>query len=247
MKTFLPDSFSERYVRPSLYDEDTKLVLGISIMTLLAGSFTIQFLGFEYFSDDFLDLYSPGFWLHIINAMFMFFIVYLNKKVTGWDWSNLGLAKPDNIWRPLLVFFGCLAATLLVAFYIQPIFRTLSDPPDISHLMVLRQNFPLLVLAMVTVWITAAFLEELVFRAYLINTLDLLLGRNAWSTWGAILISSVIFGMMHAWQGLSGILTTTCLGIIFGIGFIYNGRRIWPLILLHGLIDTYTIITIYNM
>lgn len=246
MKALLPDSFSERYARPGLYDDDTRLVLGISVMTLLAGSFAIQFLGFTYFSNDILSLNSPGFWLHIINALFMFFIVYLNKRVTGWNWGNLGFARPQNLWRPLLVFLGCFGAIILLALYIQPYFQTLSSPPDLSHLMVLRQNLPLLIIALVTIWITAAFLEEMVFRAYLINTLDLLLGRNAWSTWVAIIISSVIFGMMHAWQGLAGILTTACVGFIFGIGFIYNGRRIWPLILVHGIIDTITLITIYN-
>jgi membrane protease YdiL (CAAX protease family) len=177
----------------------------------------------------------------------MFLIVYLYKKAAGWSWSNFGLARPINWWRPLLVFVGCFIAIILLAVYVQPLFQTLSGPPDISHLMVLRQNFPLLVMALITIWITAAFLEELVFRAYLINTLDLLLGRNSWSTWTAIFISSVIFGMMHAWQGLSGILTTACIGFILGIGFIFNGRRIWPLVLAHGIIDTITLVTIYNM
>lgn len=247
MKTFLPDGISEPYIRPALYDDDTRLVLGISVMTLLAGSFTIQFLGYEYFSEDLLNVNSPGFWLNIINSLFMFFIVYLNKKATGWNWSNLGLAKPANFLRPTLVFFSCFIAIVLLAIFVQPYFRTLSDPPDISHLMVLRQNTPLFFLALILIWTSAAFLEELVFRAYLINTLDLLLGRNSWSTGAAIVISAVIFGIIHAWQGLSGILTTACVGLILGIGFVYNGRRIWPLILVHGIIDTYTLIVIYNM
>lgn len=247
MKVFLPDNFFERYNRPALYEEDTKLVLGISVMTLLAGSFAIQFLGYTYFTADYLNISSPGFWLLIINASFMFLIVYLNKKAAGWNWSNLGLARPRKWWRPLLVFTGCFIAIILLAIFIQPWFQTLSDPPDLTHLMVLRQNTPLLVIALIMIWTTAAFLEELVFRAYLINTLDLLLGRNSWSTWTAIFISSVIFGMMHAWQGLSGILTTACIGLILGIGFIFNGRRIWPLVLVHGIIDTITLVTIYNM
>ena len=110
----------------------------------------------------------------------------------------------------------------------------------------MKQDLSNLILALTVVWITAAFIEELVFRAFLINSLDYLFGGNKISVWVAVILSSLIFGMIHSYQGITGILITTFVGLIFGIGYIFNKRRILPLILVHGIIDSLTLISVYN-
>lgn len=216
-------------------------------MILVSGSFTFKYLGHTYFSENFLDFTSPGFWLMITNAIFITCILMLNKKETGWTWRELGLAKPVAWWRPVIATAGIFAAVLLLAQYVQPFLMELGTPPDISHLFILKQNLPLLITALIAVWITAAFLEELIFRAFFINSFDLLLGRNSWSPWAGVVISAVIFGFMHAWQGIGGMLVTACIGFIFGAAYLLNGRRILALILVHGIIDTISLVKIYNM
>jgi membrane protease YdiL (CAAX protease family) len=56
------------------------------------------------------------------------------------------------------------------------------------------------------------------------------------SVWLGLLVSSVIFGLAHAYQGRSGILGTGILGAIFGIVFIVSGSLI-PGQLLHTAMD----------
>jgi hypothetical protein len=65
--------------------------------------------------------------------------------------------------------------------------------------------------------------------------------------WSSVVISSVIFGLIHAYQGITGILITGSVGFIFGVAFILNGRRLWPVMLMHGIIDTISFISIYQM
>ena len=237
----------DQYVRPALFSEENRILLGTSLMIMLAGTFTLQFVGHTYFADGFLDVKSPGFWIIIGNAVFVISIVLLNKQAGEWTWSNLGFAKPKTWWHPILIGTGLLGTLFLLSIYVQPYLLELGPQRDLSHLMVIRQNKQLLILALSMVWITAALLQELIFRAFLINSLDILLGRNKWSTWGAIIISAVIFGLLHAWQGIGGIMFTAIIGLVFGIAYILNARRIWPLIFAHGIIDTISLVGIYSM
>lgn len=234
-------------VRPALDDEGHKMVLGISLMILLAGDFCLQYLAQTYFAYTFLEISSPGFWLLLTNAVFISMIVLLNKQAAGWSWSELGLGRPDNWWRPILVAAAVFLAVVLISVFVKPYVEDFTSPQNIDHLMVIQQNLPLLIIALIMVWITAAFLREIIFRAFLINVVDILLGRNRWSPWAAVVISSLIFGLMHAWQGLGGIILTGLIGLVFGTAYLLNKRRVWPLIFVHGLLDTISLVAIYNL
>ena len=60
-----------------------------------------------------------------------------------------------------------------------------------------------------------------------------------------MVLSSFVFGLIHAWQGWGGLMLTTLMGLIFGTAFVLNGRRLWPLILVHGLLDTFILLSFY--
>lgn len=146
-----------------------------------------------------------------------------------------------------MVTLAVFAGVILIIIFIQPVFTEWGSDPNIDHLMVLRGNLPLLLISLVIVWITSALITNLVFMAFLINSLDILLGRNQWSPWVAMFLSALTFGLMHAWQGLGGMLTTATVGLVFGSVFLLNNRRIWAIIIAHGLIDMLSLYSIYNM
>lgn len=227
-----------------LFEEEKKVLLGLSLMILLAFYFAFSFIIYNYFPESSLQPKSPGFWLSLFNIILVSSIMLLNKWTLNWSWTELGFKKPKSWWQPILVTILTFICLVLFSLFIQPLIGT---KPAITHLMVLKQNLPLLILALVLVWVTAAFLQELVFRAFLIGALDFILGKNAWSIWVALVVSSMIFGLIHGWQGLSGMLATACIGFIFGVAYILNGKRIWPLIIVHGVADTISLVSIYNM
>ncbi len=226
--------------------KDNKLLLGFSIVLLL----TVNYVGSIFINQHLTDITaydSIGFWLVVLNFTLMTLIVLGYKKYANLPWRDLGLGKPKNWWQPILIFITLYFAFNLFARYISPEIVKLGDRPNISHLMNLPGNFQGLVISLILIWITAAFLEEFIFRGFLLNAIDTLLGRTNWSMWVSVVISSVIFGLIHAYQGITGILITGSIGFIFGIAFVINGRRLWPLILMHGLIDTISFISIYQM
>jgi len=74
--------------------------------------------------------------------------------------------------------------------------------------------------------------EEIAYRGFLIPALTLVLG---W-TWGAALLSSAVFGLLHAYQGWLGIIRTAALGLVLAASFILTGV-LWPAILAHAILD----------
>ncbi|NJW53058.1 CPBP family intramembrane glutamic endopeptidase [Salinimicrobium oceani] len=226
---------------------DQKNFLGLTVMLLLALNFTLSYLAFTYYPNGLLDAQSPGFWITAANYSLITGIVVLNKKIIGWQWSDLGLGRIKSWWKTVVVGMAVFTLLLLFSQYIQPhIFDAFGQQHNVSHLSALEGDLPRLIGTLIFVWITAGLLEELVFRAFLINTLDVLLGSTIWSTMAAVIISSLIFGMVHSYQGVTGILVTTCIGLIFGVAYVLGGRKIWPLIFIHGHIDTITLISFYR-
>ncbi|MFD2517035.1 CPBP family intramembrane glutamic endopeptidase [Salinimicrobium flavum] len=223
-----------------------KSFLGLSLVLLLAVSFTLDYLSYNYYSNTFLNVESMGFWLLLYKVGFMVAVVLINKKASGWLWSDLGFARPPNWWNPVLTAVATFTAVILLSLFLKPLLLEIGGPQNTAHLAALRGNLPLLLFALLLVWIAAAFVQELVFRAFLINTLDSIFGNSIRSTWFAVLISALLFGLVHTWQGLSGILFTAAIGLVFGIVYILNGRRIWALIFVHGLLDSITLVSIYN-
>jgi len=86
----------------------------------------------------------------------------------------------------------------------------------------------------VFVSITAGVGEEVVFRGFMLHylhvfpwTLNLTL---------ALLISSVIFGLNHLYQGAGGVAGTAIVGFLFGLLFLLTGNLLLPIIF-HGVMD----------
>ena len=83
-------------------------------------------------------------------------------------------------------------------------------------------------------WISAAFGEELLFRAFAFVQLRKMFGNNKIML---VLLSAILFSLPHLYQGISGLILTFLFGIAFGLIYIrYN--NIWINIIVHGLIDT---------
>ena len=79
--------------------------------------------------------------------------------------------------------------------------------------------------------LAAGVAEELAYRGYAIPMLAPLLG-----VWGAVLLTSVVFGMLHGYQGWLGTLRTGLMGALLAWGFLASGS-LWPAMVAHTAID----------
>ena len=79
---------------------------------------------------------------------------------------------------------------------------------------------------------TAGICEEFLYRGFAFAAL----ARVPLPTWGVLLISSLLFGLAHAYQGRGGILGTLVLGTVFGsVRILYDS--LVPVILWHIAVD----------
>ncbi len=82
--------------------------------------------------------------------------------------------------------------------------------------------------------LSAGLTEELIYRGFLIFLLGYLFpGLNIYL---CIVISALLFGLAHTYQGLSGVIKTGLFGLLLALVYICTGS-ILPGILLHFLLD----------
>jgi uncharacterized protein len=89
-------------------------------------------------------------------------------------------------------------------------------------------SVPVLILAAVQ----NAVLEEVVVVGYLVTRLRSLGWRLPW----VVVVSSVLRGSYHLYQGFGAFLGNAVMGVVFALFFIRTGR-VWPLIIAHTLLD----------
>ncbi len=82
--------------------------------------------------------------------------------------------------------------------------------------------------------LTAGITEEIIYRGFLIFALAYLFPTL--SIWLVILLASLLFGLAHTYQGVTGVTRTTVVGVMFSVLYIGIGS-ILPLIIFHFLID----------
>jgi len=81
--------------------------------------------------------------------------------------------------------------------------------------------------------ITAGVWEELLYRGFLLWFLTPLTGIV-----GAVLSSSLLFGLGHLYQGWRGVPRTALIGLAFAVGYALT-KSLWWLMIAHALLDVY--------
>jgi membrane protease YdiL (CAAX protease family) len=180
--------------------------------------------------------------------------VYLRARGSGW--AAMGLV-PLPGWKAKLKVLPQAGLTL-VAFAVAVALTTIAGPAIGLEFLTeipaevegrwgdVAGNLPNYLLWLGIVWTAAAFGEEMFFRGYLITRLQLLF-RGGWLGAAlAVAVSALIFGYGHLYyQGWRGAVVTCGIGLAFGSMFLLFKRSLWPLILLHGIIDTLTFTAIF--
>ena len=178
-------------------------------------------------------------YLLVIGALFLW--------SRGPGWRAIGLRRPAN-WGRTIAIGAALSLYQFVSLYvIEPFLArvTNGELPDVSIFRTLVGNPVELVFWLVMSWTLAAFMEEMVFRGYLTARVAELVGSRERALVIAIVATSVIFGVAHLYQGLSGVLGTGIAGLVFGLAYLASGRNLWCAIIAHGLVDTIAFVMIY--
>ncbi len=168
-----------------------------------------------------------------------FLLIALFLGVRQGSFAEIGFKRPESWPKTLLLGLG-LGVVLQLAFsaLIDPVAEKLTGSAvDISMLDPMRGSLVNFLIMLVVGWVIGGFLEEMLFRGYLLKRLEIVFGDGLLSVALAILLPAVAFGCAHSYQGPAGMLSTGLMGLILGVIFVLNGYNLWLPILVHGFVD----------
>ncbi|WP_158770132.1 CPBP family intramembrane glutamic endopeptidase [Paraglaciecola sp. L1A13] len=165
----------------------------------------------------------------------------------GLSWPTFGSTKFRSLlfaslWALIIILIGLVSGSIVMESF-DLIVGTVTDSS--SRKSVLVGNLPLLLLLTPLMWL-AVIGEELLFRGFIMNFLAKKFGGTTKSWILAIVVSSLIFGLAHFWQGARGIVGAGVLALIWGTAYYRCGRNLWPTIIAHSVGNTIAFISTYN-
>jgi uncharacterized protein len=80
--------------------------------------------------------------------------------------------------------------------------------------------------------VTAGVCEEFLYRGFAMAALN----RAGVFPWAVVLISSILFGLAHTYQGRSGVAGTTLMGLVFGVARVMM-QSLGPVMVWHAVVD----------
>lgn len=216
------------------------LAICIGILPLNIGMIWYRLTGSDEFTISDMLIYPL-----LIGGGSILLILALNKYLLKQRLSYFNIGKGK--WQlDILIGLGLtIIYFLLVLVERATILRILpqGNPPsrEVIDLMISLTNNPLLLALWLgpVVWIGVAIFEE-VQHVFFMNCLWKLSKNKFWQIF-VIFFVAVIWGVLHLYQGVFGIISVSIQGLVMGIYF-YKYKRIWPLIISHALYDSFQII-----
>lgn len=171
----------------------------------------------------------------------------------AWWWmraepGGLGLSRPASWGRTLALGIAVGLGILIVSmFAIGPVLARLFGPwLDPAAFDPLRGNLSaLLVNGILISWLHAALCEEIVFRGFFLQRLEVAFGGGRAALAGGVAISSLLFGLAHYPQGPAGMLATALGGVLWATAFLGSRRNLWVTIIGHATMDTTLFVLVF--
>jgi membrane protease YdiL (CAAX protease family) len=176
----------------------------------------------------------------ILGSAMIGWIVFLYKTLAGKDWRRLN-RKPGT-WARDTISGVALGAGLFLLLLIErvTIYRWLPGPPGNPTILTLIRGLvrdPLLLAVWLgpVVWIGVAAFEE-IQRAFMLDVLTDAAPKACHKAL-LLLVSAVLFGLAHLYQGPAGMAGNFLDAIVLGVYYLGRGR-IGPMIIGHALYDS---------
>jgi len=169
--------------------------------------------------------------------------VLIWARQTHKPWSELGLARPRSWITTILV--GILVGVAFKFCMKAVVMPLLGAPPVNQAFRNLTGNTAALPEMILTILISAAFGEEVVFRGFLFDRFRRLFGTRTWATVLTVVLSAALFGAAHwSGQGLPGVQQAVIVGLVFGAVYART-RNLWGLMVVHAAFDLTAVWMIY--
>jgi uncharacterized protein len=127
--------------------------------------------------------------------------------------------------------------------------RLVQKPPTLGAFRALQQSRAKLIAGIVLAWILGGFLEEVILRGIILQSIEARLSpliAKPLAAAVAICAAALVAFLIHLYQGLRAALIITQLSVLLGCLFVISGHNLWSAILCHGLYDTIAFVRFAN-
>ncbi len=163
----------------------------------------------------------------------------------GEDLSGFGFRLPPSAFVFAATAIGMTATAFFIFLVLDPILAAWLGPVDLSVFAPLEGNMDLYILMLTVSWIPAGFGEEALYRGFIQTRIAQAFNGSKLGWAVAILLQAAVFGLIHAYQGPTGMIQIFLYALVAGVFYLLAGRSIWPLVIAHGLIDTVGVTDFY--
>ncbi len=175
---------------------------------------------------------SISLWVMALAVLFVWLLL-------GRPWAALGLRWPETESWDL----GWIGSAIFSLAYGLDVWWETRNPSALAETRIRWRKFtPFMpknkeeVRLFYIVAFSAGVCEEIVFRGFFIYYFTQWFAGNAWASWAAIVIPSLIFAISHYYQGWKAMFKIALLSLVFGWILIVTKSLLIP-ILLHFLVD----------
>ena len=186
---------------------------------------------------------------YLTNIIISIIIMVANYiEYNGNAFSPLGFQREKFTTKNIFILAPLVALGLFVfyVFALLPVMTQLTGVPiDFSSFDALKGNLPACLIALVVVWASAGFGEEIIFRGYFMRQFVKFFGESKISILLNIVLLACFFGFMHSYQGITGQLVSGVIGAILALIFYLRKYDLWFVVAVHGFFDTIALVCVY--
>jgi membrane protease YdiL (CAAX protease family) len=183
----------------------------------------------------------------ILRPIAGFLAAWAVLRWRGESWAGLGLRRPPKASIAIAVAVALYLVNMALSAWVVPVLAQWIAPiRQPSFLAYIRGNLGGFLTWLAIGWIVGAFIEELLFRGFLLNRIADLLGGTKAALALGVVAQAVLFGALHLYGGGFAFLYATVFALANGVFYLAAGRNLWPLILVHGVWNTVQIWGLYQ-
>jgi membrane protease YdiL (CAAX protease family) len=187
-----------------------------------------------------------------IGNVAMLVTVWIGLRRRGQSWEHLGLVRPIGgpravgriVLQSIAVFVAALVGFLLGSMVILNL-TSIEVNATATTYGYLQGNLPMLLVALVGVYVVSSFGEEVIYRGFLMTRIAEAGGTTAGAWRVSVVLSAVVFGLIHFTWGPMGVVQTMFMGLALAIAFLLVKRNLWVLVLAHAYMDTILLVQMY--
>ena len=182
----------------------------------------------------------------ILRPISGFFAAWALLRWRGMGWSSVGLRTPVPWWIVIVGAAVLYLANMGLGSHVAPALAELISPAQQASFMgYIRGNPPGFALWLTIGIVVGGFMEECLFRGFLLNRVAEMLGGSGLAIAIGVVAQAVLFALLHLYGGVFACVFAGLAALVSGGVYLIAKRNLWPLILAHAAWNSVSLYGLY--